>query len=57
MSMSILDGKLAIVEGFELVAEVKECIIANSLIDTTIQDSSKRERSNKAWASIVLNVV
>ena len=48
MFMSILDGKLAIVEGFELVAEVEECIIANSLMDTTIQDSGKRERSNEA---------
>ena len=48
MSMSILDSKLAIVEGFELVAEVEECTIANSLMNTTIQDSSKRERSNEA---------
>ena len=48
MSMSILDGKLAIVEGFELVAEVEECIIANSLMGTTIQDNGKRERSDEA---------
>jgi len=43
--MSILDGKLAITEGFELVTEVEEYIFANSLIGATIQDSRKRERS------------
>jgi len=45
-SMSILDGKLAISKGFELSAEVENCIFASSLTGATIQDGGMRERSN-----------
>ena len=44
-SMSILDGKLAIVKGCELVAEVENNVFANSLMGTTMQDGGKRERA------------
>jgi len=47
MSISILDGVLAIVEGCEVIAEVKRYIFSNSLMDATIQDGGKRERSNE----------
>jgi len=46
ISISILDGILAVVRDYETVAEVKRCIFANSFMGTTIQDSGKRERSN-----------
>jgi len=45
-SISILDGILAIIGGYKIVAEVKRCIFANSFMSTTMQDGGKRERSN-----------
>jgi len=45
-SISILDGILAIIGGYKIVAKVKRCIFANSFMSTTMQDSGKRERSN-----------
>ena len=45
MSMSILDGIWVIVE-FEVIAdEERKCLFIISLIDATIQDRGKRERS------------
>jgi len=49
MFMSILDGKLAICKDLELRAEVEKYIFANSLVGTTIQDDSKREKSDDAY--------
>ncbi len=46
MSISILDGNWVIWKDCRLIAEVKNNLFANSLIDATIQDSGKRERSN-----------
>ena len=42
----ILDGEKAIVNSCEIEAEVESNIFANSLMGATIQDSSKRERSD-----------
>ena len=42
----ILDGEKAIVNSCEIEAEVECNIFANSLMGATIQDSSKRERSD-----------
>ena len=46
MSISILDGKLAIYHVWIVEIVVEICIFANSLIDATIQDGSTRKRSN-----------
>ena len=40
-----MDGKLAIGKSSEKVNRVENNIFANSFIDTTIQNSGKRERS------------
>ena len=56
MSMFMLDGIMAIVEGCEIVAKVKKCIFANSLISTIMQDSGRRERSNGSklcWKALI----
>ena len=61
MSISILDGIWAIVE-FEVIADKKrKCLFATFLMDTTIQDGDKRERSNdqiREWyiVTIFLNI-
>jgi len=43
--MFILDGKLAIGKSCEKVNGVENNVFANLFIDTTIQNSGKRERS------------
>ena len=52
MSMSILDGKLAIGKGCGVVNGVENNVFANSLIGTTIQDGGKRERSDELIVSV-----
>ena len=48
MSISILEGILAIIK-FVVDMEAKEqCLFTTSLINTTIQDRGKRKRSNNA---------
>ena len=46
MSIATLMNILFIWESFELKVDVDVCIFTNSLLDTTIQDSSMSERSN-----------
>ena len=46
MSMSILDGNLAIFWDFRVDIDVRKCLFASSLTGPTIQDNSTRERSN-----------
>ena len=53
ISMFILDGNWAIWRGCRLIAEVENNLFANYLIGATIQDGSKRKRSD-AWQSLVI---
>ena len=46
ISMFILDGNLAIYKGCTTVGIVENNVFDSSLMGTTIQDGSKRERSN-----------
>ena len=44
---------MAIWKGLEIKAELENCIFANSLMSTTIQDSDKRKRSDGREQSTV----
>ena len=50
--MSIPDGNLAIFWDFRVNTDIRKCLFASSLIGTTIQDSSTRERSNGKTLSL-----
>ena len=48
--MFIMDGIWAICNGCKAVVVVENNLFTNSLINTTIQDDSKKERSNVVCA-------
>ena len=50
-SISILDGILAIIGGYKIVAKVKRCIFANSFMSTTMQDGGKCYKT-RVWTDL-----